>query len=58
MNIYSLQLLIILTCYLNTLVFTGISCFSCFMCLDNSIILICDCLIYSVIRAFADTYAD
>ena len=58
MNIYLLQLLIIFICYLNTLVFMGISCFSCFICLDDRIIWICDCLIYSVIRAFAGTYAD
>ena len=45
-------------CYLNALVFTGISCFSYFICLDDRIILICDCMIYSFIRGFAGTHAN
>ena len=53
MNIYSLQFLMIFFCYLNTLVFTSVLCFSCFICLDDRIILICDCMIYSFIRSFS-----
>ena len=58
MNICSLHHLIISICYLNALEFTSISRFSCFICLDDRIILICDSMIYSFIRAFAGTYAN
>ena len=58
MNIYSLQFSVIFICYLNALVFWGISCFSRFTGLRDINILICDCMIYSIIRAFAGTYAD
>ena len=58
MNIYSFQLLIIFICYLNALVFTGISCFSFFVCLDDRIILNCNYTIYSFIRVFAGTHVD
>ena len=37
---------------------TGVSCFSCFICLDDRIILNYDCMIYSFIRAFAGNHAD
>ena len=50
MNIYSLQLLFIFNCYQNALIFTGVSCFSFFICLDDRIVLNYDCMIYSFIR--------
>ena len=58
MNIYSLQFSVIFVCDLNALVFMGTSCFSCFICLVDTNILICYCMIYSFIRAFAGTYVD
>ena len=58
MNIYSLQLLFIFNCYQNALIFTGVSCFSFFICLDYRVILNYDCMIYSFIGAgnHADQY--
>ena len=49
MNNYSLQLLVIFICYLKTLAFMGISCFSCFVYLDDRIILSSTPLLYTTV---------